>query len=101
MIVGWHAMTTRDVDLVMVPLRMACGTEADAATLLSPDSSDVTRMREPTHIVCPDRVPRPRTDCALNRERRLRPQCINGLYKAECIRTTIFHEGLLQDHRRC
>ena len=27
-------------------------------------------------------------------------ESINGLYKAECIRTTVFHDGPYRDHRR-
>ena len=99
-IVAWHAATTKHTDLVMTPLRMALwqrdregrpvdGRRADPS--LRRRSRSTPSMRLTEHLALEEHPALDRTvgdayDNALM-------ETINGLYKAECIRTTVFHDG--------
>ena len=98
-IVAWHASTTKETDLVMIPLRMALwergreGHPAVAGELIhhSDAGSQYTSIRLTDHLALEEILPSIGSigdayDNALM-------ESINGLYKAECIRTTVFHEG--------
>jgi transposase InsO family protein len=98
-IVGWHAATSKDVALVMTPLRMAIwqrnhdGHPVTAQQLIhhSDAGSQYTSVRFTEHLELEGIHPSIGSvgdayDNALM-------ETINGLYKTECIRTTVFHDG--------
>jgi transposase InsO family protein len=98
-IVAWHASTSKHTDLVMTPLRMAIwqrdheGHPVDAGELIhhSDAGSQYTSIRFTEHLELEGIQPSIGSvgdayDNALM-------ETINGLYKAECIRTTVFHDG--------
>jgi putative transposase len=98
-IVAWHVATTKHVDLVMTPLRMAIwqrdheGHPVQARELIhhSDAGSQYTSIRFTEHLELEGIQPSIGSvgdayDNALM-------ETINGLYKTECIRTTIFHPG--------
>jgi putative transposase len=97
-IVAWHASTTKQTDLVMTPLRMALwqrdhdGHPATPGDLIchSDAGSQYTSIRFTEHLQLEGIHPSIGSvgdafDNALM-------ETINGLFKAECIRTTVFHE---------
>ncbi|AMY20363.1 IS3 family transposase [Rhodococcus kroppenstedtii] len=98
-IVAWHASTSKTVDLVTVPLRMALrqrrreghpvkGTElihhSDAGSQYT--SLKLTERLNLEDIAASVGSVGDAYDNAL-------AESVNGLYKTECIRTTIFHSG--------
>ena len=98
-IVAWHAQTSKHVDLVMIPLRMALWERDRQGHRVGPDQlihhsdagSQYTSIVLTDHLALEQIAPSIGTvgdayDNALM-------ETINGLYKAECVRTTIFHEG--------
>jgi putative transposase len=98
-IVAWHASTSKATDLVMTPLRMALwerdreGRPVLPGQLIqhSDAGSQYTSVRFTEHLALEEIQPSIGTvgdayDNALM-------ETINGLYKAECIRTTVFHDG--------
>jgi len=98
-IVAWHASTSKETELVMVPLRMALwergreGQPAVPGELIhhSDAGSQYTSILLTDHLALEEILPSIGSvgdayDNALM-------ESINGLYKAECIRTTVFHEG--------
>ncbi|AMM22746.1 transposase (plasmid) [Frondihabitans sp. PAMC 28766] len=98
-ILAWHAATNKETDLVMIPLRMALwlrGREGHPTTdgkLIhhSDAGSQYTSIRLTDHLALEGILPSIGSvgdayDNALM-------ESINGLYKAECIRTTVFHNG--------
>jgi len=98
-IVAWHASTSKATDLVMIPLRMALwqrereGHAAVAGELIhhSDAGSQYTSVRLTEHLALAEIRPSIGTvgdayDNALM-------ETINGLFKAEAIRTTVFHPG--------
>ena len=98
-IVAWHAATTKQTDLVMIPLRVALwqrgreGHPTEPGELIhhSDAGSQCTSLRLTEHLALEDIRPSIGTvgdayDNALM-------ESIIGLYKAECIRTTVFHDG--------
>ena len=98
-IVAWHASTSKATDLVMIPLRMALwqrdrdGHPVVPGQLIkhSDAGSQYTSVRFTEHLALQDIKPSIGSvgdayDNALM-------ETINGLYKAECIRTTVFHDG--------
>lgn len=98
-IVAWHASTSKETELVMIPLRMALwergreGHPAVPGQLIhhSDAGSQYTSIRLTDHLALEEILPSIGSvgdayDNALM-------ESINGLYKAECIRTTVFHEG--------
>lgn len=98
-IVAWHCATSKRVDLVETPLRLALwdrdrqGHRVGPGQLIchSDDASQYTAIRFTDHLALEGISPSIGTvgdayDNALM-------ETINGLYKAECIRTTVFHDG--------
>lgn len=98
-IVAWHAQTSKHVDLVMTPLRMALwerdrqGRPVLPGQLIhhSDAGSQYTSIVLTDHLALEQIAPSIGTvgdayDNALM-------ETINGLYKTECVRTTIFHDG--------
>ncbi len=105
-IVAWHAATSKAIDLVMIPLRMALwqrdreGHPVVPGELIqhSDAGSQYTSVRFTEHLVLEQIQPSIGSvgdayDNALM-------ETINGLYKAECIRTTVFHDGPYKTPRR-
>lgn len=98
-IVGWHAQTTKHTDLVMTPLKMALwerareGHPVRAGELIahSDAGSQYTSVRFTEHLALEGIAPSIGSvgdayDNSLM-------ETINGLYKTECIRTTVFGRG--------
>ena len=98
-IVGWHASSSKKVDLVMTPLRIALWQREREGNPISPGDlihhsdagSQYTAIRLTEHLALKGIAPSIGTvgdayDNALM-------ETVNGLYKAECIRTTVFHAG--------
>ena len=98
-IVAWHAATNKDTDLVMIPLRMALwerdreGHPVGAGQLIhhSDAGSQYTSILLTEHLALEGIAASIGSvgdayDNALM-------ETINGLYKAECVRTTVFHAG--------
>jgi transposase InsO family protein len=98
-IVAWHASATRHTDLVMVPLRIALWERARAGHPIGPGQlrahsdagSQYTSVTYTDKLALDGIAPSIGTvgdayDNALM-------ETINGLYKAECVRTTVFHHG--------
>lgn len=98
-IVAWHAQTTKHVDLVMIPLRMALWQRDREGHPVGPGQlrhhsdagSQYTSVVLTEHLALEGIAPSIGSigdayDNALM-------ETINGLYKSECVRTTIFHEG--------
>lgn len=98
-IVGWHASVKRDVELVDVPLRMALWRRGHEGTPVGRDQlichsdagSQYTSVRFTEHLKLKGIHPSAGSvgdayDNALM-------ETINGLYKSECIRTSVFHDG--------
>lgn len=98
-IVGWHAQTSMHTDLVMTPLKMAIwerdrqGHPVQPGELIahSDAGAQYTSVRFTEHLALEGIAPSIGSvgdayDNSLM-------ETINGLYKAECIRTTVFHQG--------
>jgi transposase InsO family protein len=98
-IVSWHASTSKVTDLVMTPLRMALwqrgreGHPVTAGELIhhSDAGSQYTSIHFTDHLALEGIAPSIGSvgdayDNALM-------ETINGLYKAECVRTTVFCDG--------
>lgn len=98
-IVAWHAQTTKHVDLVMTPLRMALWERDQQGHAIGPGQlrahsdagSQFTSLVWTEKLALDGIAPSIGTvgdayDNALM-------ETINGLYKAECVRTTVFHDG--------
>ena len=98
-IVAWHCATSKDVELVMVPLRMATwqrqrdGRPVVAGELIghADAGSQYTSLKSTDHLDLEGIKPSIGTvadayDNALM-------ECVIGLFKTECIRTTVFHAG--------
>lgn len=98
-IVGWHASSSMRTDLVMTPLRIALwqrdrdGNPVPPGSLVahSDAGSQYTSIRYTEHLDLEGIAPSIGTvgdayDNALM-------EGVNGLYKTECIRTTVFHAG--------
>src|SRR5699024_9649130 len=98
-IVGWHESSSMRVDLVMTPLRIALWQRDREGNPISPGClihhSDAgaqnTAIRYTEHLDLEGIAPSVGTvgdayDNALM-------QTVHGLFKTECIRTTVFHPG--------
>lgn len=98
-IIAWHAATVRDADLALTPIKMAIWQrsreghpiEANQVIGHSDAGSQYTAIRFTEHLVIEGVKPSIGTvgdayDNALM-------ECVIGLYKTECIRTTVFHAG--------
>lgn len=99
MIVSWHAQTTMHTDLVLTPLRMALWSRDHQGNPVQPGQlrahsdagSQYTSIRYTERLELEEIAPSIGSvgdafDNALM-------ESINGLYKTECIRTTVFHSG--------
>jgi putative transposase len=97
-IVAWHAATSKDVELVMTPLRMAIWQrDHDGRPVVGEElichadaGSQYTSVRFTEHLALEGIHPSIGSigdafDNALM-------ETVNGLYKTECIRTTVFHD---------
>lgn len=98
-IVAWHAATVKDVDLVMTPLRMAIwhrdrqGHPLVAEQLIhhSDAGSQYTSVKLTEHLALEGI--RPSIGSVGDAYDNALMETVNGLYKAECVRTTVFHDG--------
>jgi len=98
-IVAWHAATSMVTDLVMTPLRMALwqrnreGHPALPGQLIhhSDAGSQYTSIRYTEHLAL-EQI-RPSIGTVGDAYDNALMESINGLYKSECIRTTVFHDG--------
>lgn len=98
-VLAWHCSTTKDVELVMVPLRMATWQRQREGHPVLPGElighsdagSQYTSITFTDHLDLAEIRPSVGTvgdafDNALM-------ETVIGLFKAECIRTTVFHSG--------
>ena len=98
-IVAWHAATTKDTDLVMTPLRMAIWQRARDGHPIEPRElighsdagSQYTSIRFTDHLTLEG--VRPSIGSVGDAYDNALMECVIGLYKTECIRTTVFHAG--------
>jgi transposase InsO family protein len=98
-VVAWHAATTKTVELVMTPLRIALwqrdreGHRPIPGRLIhhSDAGSQYTSITLTEHLALEDI--RPSIGSVGDAYDNALMESINGLYKTECIRTTIFHDG--------
>lgn len=98
-IVAWHAQTTKHVDLVMIPLRMALWERGRQGHPIQPDQlrahSDAGSQY--VSLACTEKLAlegiAPSIGSVGDAYDNALMETINGLYKAECIRTTVFHDG--------
>ena len=98
-IVAWHAQTTKHVDLVMIPLRMALWERARQGRPVQPaqlrahsDAGSQYTSVAWTEKLALDGIA-PSIGSVGDAFDNALMETINGLYKTECVRTTIFHEG--------
>ena len=97
-IVAWHAATSKDVQLVDIPLRMALwardreGHRVPAGLIHHSDAgSQYTSVHLTDHLALEGI--RPSIGSVGDAYDNALMETINGLYKAECVRTTVFHDG--------
>ncbi len=98
-IVAWHAAGSMHTDLVLSPLRMAVWQRDRDGRPIQPGSlrahsdagSQYTSLRY-TERLALEQI-QPSIGSVGDAYDNALMECINGLYKAECIRTTIFHPG--------
>ncbi len=98
-IVAWHAQTTKHVELVMIPLRMALWERARDGHPVQPEQlrahsdagSQYVSLAYTEKLTLDGTAPSIGSvgDAYDNAPM----ETINGLYKTECIRTTVFHDG--------
>ena len=98
-IVAWHAQTTKHVELVMIPLRMALWERARDGHPVQPEQlrahSDAGSQYVSlayTEKLALDGIA-PSIGSVGDAFDNALMETINGFYKAECIRTTVFHDG--------
>lgn len=97
-IVSWHAATSKDTELVMIPLRMALwqrdreGRPVAAGELIahSDAGSQYTSIRFAEHLELEDI--RPSIGSVGDAYDNALMETVIGLFKTECIRTTVFHD---------
>lgn len=98
-IVAWNAARTKTVDLVDVPLRIALWQrDRDGHPILPGElighadaGSQYTSIAFTDHLV--EEGIRPSIGSVADAYDNALMECVIGLYKAECIQTTVFHEG--------
>jgi putative transposase len=98
-IVAWNAATAKDTDLVMAPLRMAIWQRArDGHPIVAGElighadaGSQYTSIRFTEHLALEG--VRPSIGSVGDAYDNALMECVIGLYKTECIRTTVFHPG--------
>ena len=98
-IVGWHASTSKKVDLIMMPLRIALWQRERDGTPVSPGElihhsdagSQYAAIRLTKHLAFEGIAPSIGTvgDAYHN----ALMETVNGLFRTECIRTTVFNPG--------
>jgi transposase InsO family protein len=99
MIVAWNAATTKQTDLVMTPLRMATWQRAREGHPIVPGTlighadagSQYTAVRFTEHLELEGL--RPSIGSVGDAYDNALMECVIGLYKTECIRTTVFQPG--------
>lgn len=97
-IVGWHAATSKDVQLVETPLRMAIwqrdreGTPVPGGLICHSDAGSQYTSIHYTERLELEGI-NPSIGSVGDAYDNALMETINGLYKAECIRTTVFHDG--------
>lgn len=98
-IVAWHVQTTKHVDLVLTPLRMALWERARQGRAVEPaqlrahsDAGSQYVSLAYTENLALDGIA-PSIGSVGDAYDNALMETINGLYKAECIRTTVFHAG--------
>jgi putative transposase len=98
-IVAWNVGTTKAVELVDVPLRMALWQRGREGHPIVPGElighadagSQYTSVTFTDHLA--DEGIRPSIGSVADAYDNALMECVIGLYKTECIRTTIFHSG--------
>lgn len=98
-ILAWHADTTKKTSLVLTPLRMALWqrdrddhpVRAGQLTAHSDAGSQYTSVAYTEHLDL-ERIS-PSIGSVGDAYDNALMESVNGLYKAECIRTTVFHSG--------
>jgi putative transposase len=98
-IVAWHALTSKTTELVMTPLRMALwqagrdGHRAERGQLIchSDAGSQYTSIRFSEHLELEGL--RPSIGSVGDGYDNALMETVIGLFKTECIRTTVFHPG--------
>ena len=98
-IVAWHAQTTKHTELVMIPLRMALWERAREGHPIRPEQlrahSDAGSQY--VSLAYTDKLAldgiAPSIGSVGDAFDNALMETINGLYKTECIRTTVFHDG--------
>lgn len=98
-IVAWHAQTTKHVELVMIPLRMGLWERGRQGHPIQPkqlrahsDAGSQYVSLAYTDKLALDGIA-PSIGSVGDAYDNALMETINGLYKAECIRTTVFHDG--------
>ena len=98
-IVAWHAQTSKHVELVMIPLRMALWERGRQGHPIEPqqlrahsDAGSQYVSLAYTDKLALDGIA-PSIGSVGDAYDNALMETINGLYKAECIRTTVFHDG--------
>ncbi len=98
-IVGWHAQTSKHVELVMIPLRMSLWERGRQGHPIQPqqlrahsDAGSQYVSVAYTEKLALDGIA-PSIGSVGDAYDNALMESINGLYKAECIRTTVFHDG--------
>lgn len=98
-IVAWNAASTKAVDLVDVPLRIALWQRHRERHPIVPGElighadagSQYTSIAFTDHLA--DNGIRPSIGSVADAYDNALMECVIGLYKTECIRTTVFHQG--------
>jgi transposase InsO family protein len=98
-IVGWNIATCKDTDLVMTPLRMATWQRGRDGHPIEPGElighadagSQYTSIRFTEHLELEGL--RPSIGSVGDAYDNALMECVIGLYKTECIRTLVFHDG--------
>ena len=98
-IVAWHAQTSKHVDLVMIPLRIALWQRHREGHPVQPkqlrahsDAGSQYTSISYTEKLALDGIA-PSIGSVGDAYDNALMETINGLYKTECIRTTVFHAG--------
>jgi len=98
-IVAWHAQSTKHVELVMIPMRMALWERGRQGHRVAPkqlrahsDAGSQYLSVTYTDKLALDGIA-PSIGSVGEAYGNALMETINGLYKTECIRTTVFHDG--------
>jgi len=98
-IIAWHAQTSKHVELVMIPLRMGLWERGRQGHPILPqqlrahsDAGSQYLSLAYTDKLALDGIA-PSIGSVGDAYDNALMETVNGLYKAECIRTTVFHDG--------